>query len=90
MIKKYLSLSKNKETEIYSLENNAIIEEGAEKCLYTQVLYNDDTQSMIKPLLAFAETYGYKLTGEVYGREYTNYFQSGKRLGLYRIYAPIK
>jgi hypothetical protein len=45
---------------------------------------------MINPLVEYAGKEGYELTGDIYGRENTNYFIDGKRLGLYRVYAPLK
>lgn len=88
--KRYFSLNKNEETEIYCKDAVGIIEEKAEKCIYTQVLFSDNINEMIDPLIQYARENEYQLTGEVYGRENTNYFKDGKRLGLYRIYAPIK
>lgn len=88
-MKRYLSVNKNRETEQSNLGND-IIEESADRCIYTQVHYSDDILTMIDPLIKYAKENGYELTGEIYGRENTNYFVDGKRLGLYRIYAPIK
>ncbi len=88
-MKRYLSVNKTRETEL-SNHGNDVIEESADRCIYTQVHYSNDILSMINPLIDYAKNNGYELTGEIYGRENTNYFVNGKRLGLYRIYAPIK
>ena len=45
---------------------------------------------MFAPMIAYAEEQGIALTGEFYGREETNFYQNGKRLGLYKVYAPIR
>lgn len=88
-MKRYLSVNKTRETEL-SNHGNDVIEESADRCIYTQVHYSDDVLSMLDPLIEYAKNHGHTLTGEIYGRENTNYFVNGKRLGLYRIYAPIK
>lgn len=88
--KRYFSLYKNEETESYCKDEHGIIEEKAEKCIFTQVLYSDDLKAMINPIIEYTKTNGYEITGEIYGRENTNYFEAGKRMGLYRIYAPLK
>lgn len=88
-MKRYLSVSKTRETEKKNACFN-VIEESAERCIYTQVYYSENVLEMINPLIEYARENGYELTGEIYGRENTNYYVQGKRLGLYRIYAPIK
>lgn len=88
-MKRYLSVNKTRETE-QSNHGNDVIEESADRCIYTQVHYSDDVLSMVSPLIEYAKNNGYELTGEIFGRENTNYFIDDKRLGLYRIYAPIK
>lgn len=88
-LKRYLSVNKTQETEQANSAQDTI-EESAERCIYTQVFYSDCVEDMINPLIEYAEREGYQLTGEIYGRENTNYFVKGKRLGMYRLYAPIK
>lgn len=88
-LKRYLSVNKTRETEEANLSQD-VIEESAERCIYTQVYYSDNVEEMINPLVEYAEREGYRLTGEIYGRENTNYFVGGKRLGMYRLYAPIE
>ena len=87
-LKRYLSVNKTQETEEAN-QLRGVIEESAERCIYTQVYYSDDVKSMICPIVEYAAKEGYELTGEIYGRENTNYFVGGKRLGMYRLYAPI-
>jgi len=70
--------------------NETSIEEKAEHCLITEVHFSDNVMEMIQPIIDYASEAGYKLTGVFYGRENTNYFAGGKRLGLYRVYAPIE
>jgi len=67
-----------------------IIEESAEKSICTQVKYSDDYMEMIQPTIAYAAENGIPLTGDIIGWENTNYYVSGKRRALYRIYALIK
>ena len=88
-MKRYLSVNKTRET-VQSNLGNDVIEESADRCICTQVHYSEDILTMVTPLIEYAKDHGYALTGEIYGRENTNYFTDGKRLGLYRIYAPIK
>ena len=67
-----------------------IIEESAEKSICTQVKYNDDFMEMIRPTVEYAKANGIQLTGDIFGWENTNYYVSGRRRALYRIYALIK
>ena len=88
-MKRYLSVIKTRETEKNN-EGKDVVEESASNCIYTQVHYSDNVLDMITPLVEYAKKEGYELTGDIYGRENTNYFVGGKRLGLYRVYAPLK
>lgn len=88
-LKKYLSVNKTLKTQITNGSSD-IIEEKAERCIYTEVYYSESISDMINPLIEYAEKNGYELTGEIYGRENTNYFENGKRLALYKVYAIIK
>jgi len=88
-MKRYLSVNKTRETEKHNMGKD-VVEESASNCIYTQVHYSDNVLDMINPLVEYARKEGYELTGDIYGRENTNYFIDGKRLGLYRVYAPFK
>lgn len=85
---RYFSLNKTAANAARNMDED-VIEESAERCILTEVHYSDDVHEMIDPLIAYAAEIGYQLTGEIYGRENTNYYKDGKRLALYRIYAPI-
>lgn len=85
---RYLSLNKTAANAQRNTDAD-IIEESAERCIITEAHYSDDIQQMIAPILRYAEENHCRLTGEIYGRENTNYYKDGKRLALYRIYAPI-
>ena len=85
---RYLSLNKAA-ADAARRGDEDVIEESAERCISTEVHYSDDVREMVEPLLQYAAEQGYRLTGEVYGRENTNYYREGKRLALYRLYAPI-
>lgn len=89
IINKYFSIYKTAETE-RNIEGDDIIEETAEKCLITQVLYESDTNKMIEPIISYAQKHNYELAGEIFMREYTNYFVEGERRALYRVFACIK
>lgn len=65
------------------------IEEKAECCLIAEVLFNENVDEMLAPMLAYAAEENINLTGDFYGREETNYYPEGKRMGLYKVYAPI-
>jgi DNA-binding transcriptional MerR regulator len=88
-LRRYLSVNKTQETEEANRTRD-VIEESVERCIFTQVSYSDNVIEMAGPLLAYADKEGFELTGEIYGRENTNFFVDGKRLGMYRLYAPIK
>jgi len=86
---RYLSINKPAKMCDGELQED-IIEESAEKCLCTQVRYSDNFMDMIRPVLEYADQNGYQLTGDIFGWENTNYYVHGKRMALYRIYAPIE
>lgn len=89
--KVYRYLSINKPAKIHDASSQEdVIEESAEKCLCTQVKYCDDFMDMIHSTIEYAANNGYQLTGDFIGWENTNYYVSGNRRALYRIYAPIK
>jgi DNA-binding transcriptional MerR regulator len=89
--KVYRYLSINKPAKICDdTSQEDVIEESAEKSICTQVKYCDDFMDMIRPTIEYATKNGYQLTGDFIGWENTNYYVSGKRRALYRIYAPIK
>ena len=64
--------------------------EEVKNCLITEVHFSEDPEEMIAPIIAHAGAEGLKLAGTFYGKENTNYYVDGKRLGLYRVYAPIE
>lgn len=66
------------------------IEEKAANCLITEVHFNENVEEMLTPMIDYAAKEKITLTGEFFGREETNYYPEGKRLGLYKVYAPIK
>jgi DNA-binding transcriptional MerR regulator len=88
-LQRYLSIENQKKINP-SNTNEKSIEEHEEHCLITEVHYNNDVMTMLQPMIDYAEEKGYDLRGEFYGRENTNYFVNGKRLGLYRVYAPFE
>lgn len=65
-------------------------EYSAPQSISTVVEDNDDIMRLIEPLKEYAENNNYKLTGEFYGRENTNYFVDNRRYALYRVYAVIE
>jgi Predicted transcriptional regulators len=87
-LQRYLSIENQKKISP-SNTNEKSIEERAEHCLITEVHYDNDVMKMLQPVIDYAKEKGYKLSGEFYGRENTNYFVNGKRLGLYCVYAPM-
>lgn len=87
-LQKYFSFNENTRLKICNAKTGGIAEK-ADNCLITEVLFSDDPQAMLAPMIAYAEEQDIALTGEFYGREETNFYQGGKRLGLYKVYAPI-
>lgn len=88
-LQKYFSFNENTRLKICNAKTGTIAEK-ADHCLITEVLFSDDAEAMFAPMIAYAEEQGIALTGEFYGREETNFYQNGKRLGLYKVYAPIR
>lgn len=84
----YLSVEESQKLNPMNTMGNAI-EEKAENCIFTEVHYSDNVMDMVSPIIEYAIKEKITLLGEFYGREDTNYFKGGKRLGLYKVYAPI-
>ena len=88
-LRKYFSFPGDTRLKIKNA-TTAGIEEKADCCLITEVHISDDADRMLAPLIAYAAENNIELVGEFYGREETNYYSDGKRLGLYKVYAPIR
>lgn len=87
-MRKYFSFPEDTRLKIGNTKAD-MIEEKADNCLISEVYFSENAQEMTAPLLAYAAEHGIALTGVIYGREETNFFESGSRSGLYRLYAPI-
>lgn len=87
-MRKYFSFPEDTRLKIGNIKAD-VIEENEDNCLITEVMFSNDVGEMTAPLLAYAEENNIRLTGVIYGREETNFFKDGVRLGLYRLYAPI-
>ena len=86
---RYLSVEKNHRGEGFK-EDKTFINEENEHCICTCVKFSNDIHEMIDPLLSYAKENNISLTGEIFGRERTNYYIDRKRGGLYSVYAAIK
>ncbi len=86
--RKYLSIENNRKPKA-SVKNTPGFEEGVKNCLITEVHYSDNPEEMVGPIIAYAKEQGYVLTGIFYGKENTNYYVDGRRMGLYKVYAPL-
>lgn len=90
-VQRYLSIDGTQKLRIDNLSDvSTYLLEKAERCIITEVHYNDDIRPMIAPILEYAAAHGITLTGTFYGRENTNYFTGGVRSGIYKVYAPIQ
>lgn len=88
-IKRYISLEANNSTDAKNCDNKNI-EDIDKMCLITKVHMSDDINEMINPLLEYARLHNFKLTGEIYGKEQTNYYLNFKRHWICTLYAPIE
>lgn len=88
-LRRYMSVRKEQFTESFS-GIPTIMEESHENCVITYTRFSENVHEMVDPLLRYAREQGLSLTGELYGREHTNYFEHGKRNGIYKLYAPLK
>ncbi|MDD4199753.1 MAG: MerR family transcriptional regulator [Eubacteriales bacterium] len=88
-LQKYISLE---ETGSTAEKNHGIedIECIDNMCLITKVHISDDMHEMIDPLLEYARLHNFRLTGEIYGKEQTNYYIDYKRHWVCTLYAPIE
>lgn len=90
-LQRYLSIDGAQKLRLDNLFGaREYVQEKAERCIITQVHYQDDVSQMIRPILDYAESQGIPLTGTFYGRENTNYFTGGIRSAIYKVYAPIQ
>lgn len=87
-VNQYISLEKNDRTSARNHDYN-VIEEESRLCLMTHAIYTDDIHKIVDPLIRYAEENGIELTGEIYGRERTNFYIDRKRHWVCSIYAPI-
>lgn len=87
-VHQYISLEKNSRTSKRNRDYD-VVEEPACQCLMTQAIYTDDVPKMVEPLLQYAKDHDIQLTGEIYGRERTNFYIDKKRHWVCSIYAPI-
>lgn len=87
-LERYLALLGDVRLKPSNLQSDIIVEE-APRCLITEVLYNEDTVEMLRPIMEYADSHSIRLTGKFYGRENTNYFEKGKRKAVYCIYAVM-
>ncbi|MBR3785171.1 MAG: MerR family transcriptional regulator [Firmicutes bacterium] len=87
-IHQYISLEKNDRTTKRNRDYD-VVEEKACPCIMTHAIYTDDIPKLVAPLIQYAEDHGITLTGEIYGRERTNFYVDKKRHWVCSIYAPI-
>lgn len=86
---KYLSVENNRRMKT-SANKPSGYEAEVKHCLITEVHFNEDPALMLKPIISYAKENGFELVGTFYGKENTNYYIDGERLGLYKVYAPLK
>ena len=87
-LQKYFSINENTKLKICNAKTYGV-EESADKCLITEVMFSDEPLAMLAPMIEYAKESGLRLTGKFYGREETNFYRDGKREGLYKVYAPL-
>lgn len=88
VIYKYISLNKTAKTSQKNMEHE-LVEEPSEYCLSTKVHFSDNIWEMVSPMLEYAKENGIALSGEIYGRERTNYYINRERKCIYALYAPV-
>ena len=87
-INQYISLEKNDRTTKRNRDYD-VVEEKNCISLMTQAIYDEDIPKLVAPLIKYAEENGIELTGEIYGRERTNFYVDRRRHWVCSIYAPI-
>jgi len=87
-VNQYISLEKNERTTARNRHYD-VVEEEEQLCLMTHMIYTEDVPQMVEPLIRYAQEKGIELTGEIYGRERTNFYVDRKRHWVCSIYAPI-
>ena len=88
-VQQYICMEKN---EFNSARNFSydVLEEKSCLCLMTHALYTENIHDIAEPLIKYAEENNIELTGEIIGRERTNYYVENHRRWVWAIYAPIK
>ena len=87
-LQRYFSFNGDTKLKICNAKTYSI-SESADKCLITEVVFSNDLEKMLGPMMEYAKENGLTLTGKFYGREETNFYHGGIREGLYKVYAPI-
>ncbi len=87
-VHQYISLEKNDRSAQRNRQYD-VVEEEAQRCLTTHAIYTEDIPKMVEPLIQYAKEHGIRLTGEIYGRERTNFYIDNKRHWVCAIYAPL-
>ncbi len=65
-------------------------EEKADRCLYTELQYNEDVIKMLAPVCRYAAQQGLELSGDVYGRLNMSYHDIDRQEEFFRVYALLK
>ncbi len=87
-LQRYFSFNGDTKLKISNAKTYSV-SESADRCLITEVIFSDDPEEMLGPMMEYAKEKGLTLTGKFYGREETNFYPDGKRRGLYKVYAPL-
>lgn len=85
-MKKYISIEARRGKEFPA----AVLEKVDNLCLITKTIFSEDVREMIDPIVEYARIHNFDLTGDIYGREQTNYYIDHRRHWICTLYAPIK
>lgn len=87
---RYIALDKSVAQNLsFDFLSSGLIEESASSCLFTVVKFQPDVQTMLAPLLEYAQKNRIALTGEIYGRQSINYYGGLACEEYYRVYAVM-
>ncbi|WP_206458542.1 MerR family transcriptional regulator [Anaerovorax sp. IOR16] len=91
MVERYIVLDKSISQNLdFDFTGKDIIEEKADRCLFTVVKYQDNVNEMLAPILNYANHHHLLLTGDIYARQSITDYERNHCTEYYRVYAVLK
>lgn len=90
-IERYIVLDKSVSQNLtFDFCGEDMVEEKADRCLFTVVKYSESINEMLAPMLDYAKLHYLPLTGDIYARQSINDYEQESCTEYYRVYAVLK